>query len=218
MHVVSLHGGGGASGFVGKMSEITWIQRAFQVVRRSRDDQFGKLVHTAEMDRHIATTTDLMYYMDHTDLLSINEDYVNEYHWPAKRTLVLLSEAFFHAMQGAFHFVVREQFLQEVYQFSPVRRSPSWAERRWLALANLVWAVGSKWLHIAKMDDSINNEDHLIYYARARALGLDHRVVFDHPDLERVQGIGLLSFYLLINGSISRLVAPFETLTSVLML
>jgi hypothetical protein len=26
----------------------------------------------------------------------------------------------------------------------------------------------------------------------------------DHPDIERVQSIGLLAFYLLINGSITR--------------
>ena len=43
-------------------------------------------------------------------------------------------------------------------------------------------------------------EHHLIYYARAQALGLDHRIHFDHVDIERVEELGLIAFYLLLNG------------------
>ncbi|EXJ60048.1 hypothetical protein A1O7_04197 [Cladophialophora yegresii CBS 114405] len=185
------------------MSEISWIQRAFETVRGYRDDNPGR-VHAAEMDVNIATTSDFIYFMDDTNVLGVDEDYVDQYHWPAKESMVLLSEAFFHAMQGAFHFVLREQFLQQAYQFSGTGQHPSWSKRHWLALANLVWAIGSKWLQITKLNEPDSDDDHLIFYARARALGLDHRVMFDHPDVDRVQGIGLLSFYLLINGSITR--------------
>ncbi|KIW69264.1 hypothetical protein, variant [Phialophora macrospora] len=201
--IVSLNNGGGASGFVGKMSEISWIQRAFETVRGSRDGNPGRF-NAAEMDVNVATTTDLIYFMDDTNVLAVDEDFVDQYHWPSRESVLLLSEAFFHAMQGAFQFVLREQFLQQAYQFSATGPNPSWAKRHWLALANLVWAIGSKWLQITKLGEQESSDEHLIYYARARALGLDHRVMFDHPDIERVQGIGLLSFYLLINGSITR--------------
>jgi hypothetical protein len=161
------------------------------------------------MDVNVDTTTDLIYFMDDTNILAVDEDFVDQYHWPARESVVLLSEAFFHAMQGAFQFVLREQFLQQAYQFSATGQNPSWTKRPWLALANLVWAIGSKWLQITKLSEQEPNDEHLIYFARARALGLDHRVMFDHPDIERVQGIGLLSFYLLINGSITRSVLHF---------
>ncbi|OQV06017.1 Fungal specific transcription factor domain-containing protein [Cladophialophora immunda] len=203
LRIVSLDNGGGASGFVGKMSEISWIQRAFETVRGYRIDNLGD-IYAAEMDQNIATTTDFIYFTDDTNILAINEDYVDQFHWPAKDTVVLLSEAFFHAMQGAYHFVLREQFLQQAYQFSAQEKPFPWSQRHWLALANLVWAIGSKWLQLTKLHEPQSDDNHLIYYARARALGLDHRVMFDHPDIERVQDIGLLSFYLLINGSISR--------------
>ncbi len=204
--IVTLDNGGGASGFVGKMSEISWIQRGFETVRGYQSNNpAGGLA--AELDENLATTTDFIYFMDDTDVLAIDEDFVDQTHWPAKETMVLLSEAFFHAMQGAYHFVLREQFLTQAFQFSVQEQGPlPWRKRRWMALANLVWAIGSKWLQITKLHDANFKEDHLIYYARARALGLDHRVMFDHPDIERVQGIGLLAFYLLINGSISRFV------------
>ena len=205
-HIVSLSNGGGAAGFVGKMSEISWISRAFETVRGARDDKPGRFVHAAKVDQNLFNITDFIYYMDDGDVLAIDEDYVDQYVWPPTQTVVLLSEAFFHAMQGAYHFVLREQFLQQAYQFTAKQQTPSWNRRRWLALANLVWAIGSKWLQITKLNEPTVAEDHLVYYARARALGLDHRVMHDHPDIERIQGIGLLSFYLLVNGSITRFV------------
>ena len=47
--------------------------------------------------------------------------------------------------------------------------------------------------------------------ARARALGLDHRMLFQHPDVEMTQAIGVLGFYLLINGSIQRSAYQYPT-------
>ncbi|OAP58456.1 hypothetical protein AYL99_07546 [Fonsecaea erecta] len=203
-HIVSLDFGGGASGFVGKMSEISWIQRGFEIVRGCKPPDRSPW-HTAEMDENLATTADFIYFMDDINVLSVDEDYVDQYHWPADESLVILSEAFFHSMQGAFHFVLREEFLQRAYSFTGKgTTTSSWGKRRWLALANLVWAIGAKWLQITQLAEGDGDGDHLIYYARARALGLDHRVMFDHPDIERVQGIGLLAFYLLVNGSITR--------------
>ena len=129
----------------------------------------------------------------------------------------VLSEAYFHAVQGAFRFVEREQFfrdLENVFNNSAVRSALDWPLRRTLALANVMWAVGAKWLEITQIDRQplLQNaegslvENQLMYYARARALGLDHRMQVDHPSLETVQGLAVLGFYLLSNGSIHRLV------------
>jgi hypothetical protein len=201
--IVSLDLGGGASGFIGKISESSWVQRAFEQLRGHQVNTPAKQ-RAAEIIDSIATTTDFVYYMDDTNVLSINEDLVDQYHWPSHAAIVILSEACFHAMQGAFHFILREQFLQDVYVLSATSKVPDWSQVRGLALANLVWAVGAKWLQNTQLGQEVEKEDHLIYYARARALGLDHRVMVDHPDIERVQSIGLLAFYLLINGSITR--------------
>ena len=78
--------------------------------------------------------------------------------------------------------------------FPKQRSMPSWAERRWLALANLIWSTGSKWLEISQLVIPNFAEHHPVYYARARTLELDHRILFDHPEIERIQGIGFLHF------------------------
>ena len=73
LRVVSLDNGGGASGFVGKLSEISWIQRAFETVRGHRIDNLGD-IRAAEMDKNIATNTDFIYFVDETNILAIDED------------------------------------------------------------------------------------------------------------------------------------------------
>ncbi|KIX00909.1 uncharacterized protein Z518_09974 [Rhinocladiella mackenziei CBS 650.93] len=202
--VVDLDAGSGAAGLVGKMSEMSWIQHAFESLHQRRTNaQPG--MRGAEIDHHLTTAKDFSYFMDDTNVLAIDEDHVNQYHWPKLEIAIILAEAYFHAMQDAFQIVLREQFLQTMVTFSQKQQlTSSWSGRRWFALANLVWAIGAKWLQMTKLDQPNFSENHLLYYARARALGLDHRMMFDHPDIERVQGIGLLAFYLLMNGSIFR--------------
>jgi hypothetical protein len=158
----------------------------------------------AEIDRHLTAAKNFTYFMDDTDILAIDEDNIDEQQVPPRETVVILSEAYFHALQGAFHFIRRESFLEILATFPQHTSMLSWVQRRWLALANIVWAIGSKWLRMSKLDHICSAETHLVYYARARRLGLDHRVVSDHPDVERVQAIGILAFYLFINGSIAR--------------
>jgi hypothetical protein len=142
--------------------------------------------------------------MDDVDVLAVDEDTVNERYIPPFDTGILLAEAYFHAIEGAFQFLMREQFLDALARFPRQKVQPSWRERSFLALTNIVWAIGSKWLDMAQLCHPEYADTHVVYYARARALGLDHRIIADHPDVERVQGIGLLALYLMLNGSIAR--------------
>ncbi|KAK5188956.1 hypothetical protein LTR92_011048 [Exophiala xenobiotica] len=203
-HVVDLDSGTGASGFIGKMSETSWIQHAFEILDYQRPPA-GEVpeLATGELD-HLSTAKHFSFFMDDLDVLAVDEDLVDPDEWPPAQTAALLSEAYFHAMQDTFPFVDREPFLRRVFSYPRERSVPSWSQRGWLAVANIVWAIGDKWLQMTRLDHQEAQDTHLVYYARARALGLDHRVMFDHPDVDRVQGIGLLAFYLLINGSIAR--------------
>ncbi|EXJ55351.1 hypothetical protein A1O7_08278 [Cladophialophora yegresii CBS 114405] len=149
-------------------------------------------------------TTQLSYFMEDEDLLIIDEDDIDAQYWPGGACAQILSEAFFHALHGIFDCFDRDQFLQELRRFPSRHHVLSRDLRRWLALANLMWAIASKWLHLAELADNPDIESHSVYYARARALGIDHRVMLDRQGLHGVKADGLLSFYLYLNGSISR--------------
>ena len=163
---------------------------------------------SAQLEHSAEKTEAMSYFVDQVDLLSVNEDYVNPYQYPPVSTAMLLNEAFFHALHGAFYFIERGQFLNELMTVKAAGPISNWSQRRFLAVSNLVWATAARWLQMTKLGERTDAEDHLIYYARARSLGLDHRIQFDCADVESVQSMGILAFYLLINNSTYRYAWP----------
>lgn len=216
-YVFHLEHGSGMTGYVGKMSEVSWLQRVREYFV-GRPKVAGSDTTPAALDLHSAQAHDLSYFMDDEDLLSVDEDDVDAYRMPPPATALLLCEAYFHALQGAFQFVKRGAFLRMLDQFSAEPKHTTWAERRALGVANIIFALGAKWLDDTNLDPDGITESHTIYYARARSLGLDHRILFDHPDVQMVQAIGILAFYLMTNGSIQRSAAqpviPFPSIPS----
>lgn len=206
---VDLGKGTGAAGFMGKMSEVSWIQRAKEhLLAMPLSPDVAIETMQVQYDHHTRDARDSNYFRDDVDLLSIDEDHVSALEMPPPDLSFLLAEACFHAIQGAFAFVHRERFLEALAHFPRKKTGLSHHEIQWLALANLVFALGAKWLQQTNPDGRHTVYNHLEFYARARALGLDHRVVLDHPVLEQIQALGLLAFYLFVNGSIFRCVNP----------
>ncbi|KEF53696.1 uncharacterized protein A1O9_10096 [Exophiala aquamarina CBS 119918] len=199
MHSIELHGDG-TLGFVGKISELSWIARACSYL----DSPAMQSSNTKENRDDHYSATQFNYYTDDDNLLSIDEDLVDALHWPGDVTVKILSEAFFHALHGIFDSFAREQFLTDLDVFSRIPHPLSWDQRRWLGVANLTWAIASKWLNRSMLNDDPTVEGHLVYYARARALGIDHRIMLNYPGLQGVRASGLLSVYLFINGSINK--------------
>ncbi|ETN46047.1 uncharacterized protein HMPREF1541_00230 [Cyphellophora europaea CBS 101466] len=210
---VNLDAGTGMPGYVGKMSEVSWVQRIGAYLVGVQPLSYPDFAST-QIDMQNLDATGIAYYTDDQNLLAIDEDYVDPHLLPPWQVVMVLTEAYFHSLQGAFHFVPREQFYQDlknVYDAVGERVVPTWGQRSCLALANVMWAVGAKWMQMTHLEQhtlsSVHHdfsENHLVYYARARALGLDHRMQFDHPSIELIQGLAVLGLYLLANGSIQR--------------
>ncbi|KIW09678.1 hypothetical protein PV08_12065 [Exophiala spinifera] len=198
---VSLAQGEGAFGLVGNMSEVAWIDQAFGVVRGRPGATRPRLSTSGVLDPHAFSATNFIYFVDDDEVLTVNEDPIDPYQRPSFSRSLVLTEAYFHALQDAFPFVVHDDFLSNLFNVSTQH---SWTGRRLLAKANMMWAIGSKWLEMTGMNGEAPRDTHQHYYARARALGLDHRAVFDHPNIDQVQGMGLLVLYLLFNGSVTR--------------
>ena len=207
--VVHLHKGSGLAGYIGKMSEISWIQRISEHVE-GKSLTFVFEMPSAQLDYRAEKIEDMSYLVDQVDLLSVDEDYVNPHQYPPVSTAILLSEAFFHALHGSFYFVEREQFLADLMTVQAAGSISNWSQRPFLAVCNMVWATAARWLEMTELAERTDAEDHLVYYARARSLGLDHRIQFDNADVQTVQGMGILAFYLLVNHSIQRYASPLS--------
>jgi hypothetical protein len=202
--VVDLGSGAGAAGFVGKVSEVSWIQRCREILFRQNSG--GIEISQRDLDLHLIRAQHLNYHMDDFELLAVDEESLGALYRPPLKTAVELSEAYFDSLHNIFPFVNADQYREIILQYFQQSPSALWDERRWLATANVIFGLGSKWLHLAAPEGEYREEDHLTYYARARALGLDHRLPFDHPTLEQVQALGVLALYLFVNNSIARFV------------
>jgi hypothetical protein len=76
-------------------------------------------------------------------------------------------------------------------------QDPSTMVRKWLAIINLVFAIGERNLSMAGLKAS-EDWQNLTFFLRARILGaLDGGVVFEIPTLQDVQSMGLAGMYLL---------------------
>jgi hypothetical protein len=200
--VIDLGRGSGVVGYVGKISATAWMRRIFVYLR---DPGEALVIRHADNEIDVALTLpDLTYYTDETDLLSVDEESVYQYHVPSEEACLILGEAFFHASLGSFPVVVRRSYIPDIQRCQHPDFPSTLSDRELLSLLNMIWAIASRWIQTSNLDTNVAIDDHLTYYARARALGLDHRLLYDHPDIYRLQGLGLLSFYLLINGSIQR--------------
>jgi hypothetical protein len=149
--------------------------------------------------------------MDEANLLAVDEDSVNSMEIPPLPIAKVLAESYFDTIHDTFPFVDKDAFMITLRsQFHSHRPQLSWEGRRWLSMANIVFAIGAKWMnwtrprHPDQPAHNIGPGDHIVYYARARSLGLDHRLVMDHPFLEQIQALGILALYLIVNHQISR--------------
>lgn len=210
--VVDLDSGRGLNGFIGKTSEMSWMHRAWQLGKFDHEQGSPRGLHgglvNAELplsDIQAASAETFIYFTDEEDLLSVNEDLVAPFYLPEYDTAIVLSEIYFQCTNGTSYFVDRLQFLERLSNyFSRDVPMPSFSDRSFLMKANVLWSFSARWLELHLPSSLGNPESHLIYYARARALGLDHRVPFDHPNLDMIEGSGVLASYLLMNGSVSK--------------
>ena len=198
-----LYQGSGLSGYVGKLSEVSWIKRITDHLTDSLPASNQEISWNLLNDI-LDADVEFSFFTDEEYLLAVDEDYVEPLQLPHINTAVLLSEAYFHCVNGDFYFIEREAFLAELMAIYRAGQPPSWPQRPFLGICNMVWAIAARWMHIVGLAERINLENHILFFARSRSLGLDHRIQFDHPDVQTVQGMGLMVFYLLNNNSIQR--------------
>jgi hypothetical protein len=205
--LVTLGIGSGASGYIGKSSEISWLQRAHEQLASQQAKVNDSLPDSDDDHPHVSYFD---YHMDEANLLAVDEDTVNPMEVPPLPVAKALAEAYFETVHNSFPLVAKNTFMDVLISQFHSRPPLTWEGRRWLSVANIIFAVGAKWTYLTRpikansRGPNIGPGDHIVYYARARSLGLDHRLIMDHPLIEQIQALGILGLYLVVNHQISR--------------
>lgn len=191
-----------ATGYMGKNSEVTWMQR----LQREAEHRSRGLPGSLEPGQSKRQDDDLALHAVnyHLDDLDINAPGpVDIYAVPPREQADHLFEDYLRTVHPFFPIINRPLFTAQYQTFFDNSAQPG---DKWLAILNMIFAVGAKHSHLIEAPWCGDEKDHLVYFTRARILSMNGEVLFSHPDLQQVQVEGLIAFYLLSSDQINRYV------------
>ncbi|KAJ5155438.1 hypothetical protein N7492_008241 [Penicillium capsulatum] len=189
-----------ATGYMGKNSEITWMQR----LQREAEHRSQGLPGSLEPGQSKRQDDDLTlhavnYHLDDLDISVPGP--VETYAMPSRQLADRLFDDYLKTVQPFFPIINRPLFTAQYRTFYEKHAQPG---DKWLAILNLIFAISAKHAHLVNAPWKGDHGDHLLYLTRARILSMNGDVLFSHPDLQQVQVEGLIAFYLLASDQINR--------------
>ncbi|KAJ5111358.1 hypothetical protein N7532_001893 [Penicillium argentinense] len=196
-----------ATGYMGKSSEISWMQRLQKEAEQRARGNPGSLDPNTDGEE---TPDDrfslhaLNYHLDDLEI-SVSEP-VQLYGMPSRHLAHRLFDDYLKTVHPFFPIISKPLFRAQFQTFfdSSARYSAARPGNKWLAILNTIFAIAAKHAHLINAPWRGDENDHLMYLARARQLSMNSEVLFSHPDLQQVQVEGLIAFYLLASDQINR--------------
>jgi hypothetical protein len=198
-----------ATGFVGKSSEVQWLRTLFCVehVEDNREEAYISGPRASfETSANSQQVSALTFYLDHEHVDLGYE--VAAYDLPPRETAERLLVVYMNTVHDSFPILPKQEFEDECRRFFQAsgHARPMLVGPKWRAILNLVFAIGDRHLDVMQEEWRMDEYDHLVYQARARNLAWNEATISQHPDLHQIQVAGLLAFYLLSVGQVSRYV------------
>ncbi|KAJ4356299.1 uncharacterized protein N0V89_004330 [Didymosphaeria variabile] len=192
-----------ATGFLGANSEVQWL-RSFLLLERGcshiTTSERGSSARSANNEQVSAVT----FYLDSR---RIDPEFrVDPYELPTADAAEQLLNVYMEKVHDSFPILPRKLFQDQCRKYFDALRQGA-APRlssKWQAILNLVFAIAAKYSHLVKANWQADERDHLIYQARAHAFAWNESTLGQHPDLPQIQVAGLLAFYYLSVGQVSR--------------
>ncbi|RHZ67268.1 hypothetical protein CDV55_102357 [Aspergillus turcosus] len=196
-----------ATGYFGKNSEVSWMQKLEdEAENRSRmfDGNFEMLGLDEQSppqknDVPIAT---MSYHLDDLNIPLMDD--VDPYDLPPKELADRFFAAYMDSVHPAFEVIRKTIFVTQYRQFF---KQPSKPPRRWLAILNMIFALGCRYCLLLNDGAGVASDedwDDLVYFNRARKLCLGETALFEHTDLQQIQVEILVALYLVVLGQINR--------------
>lgn len=194
-----------ATGFVGKNSELQWLRTI--MLQLERNDESPNVSDRRGSSYGVENIEQVSTFNFYLNSESVDLDFViDPYELPTPETAERLLKCYMATVHASFPILPRKMFEEEFRKYFRAMRVGT-APRlspKWQAIMNLVFAIGAKHSHLVKARWRADEGDHLIYQARARVFGLNEFALTNHPDVPQIQVVGLLAFYYLSVGQISR--------------
>lgn len=204
-----------ATGYMGKSSEITWMQRLQREAEQRARGKCGALESEGDEDDETKDRFSLSALNYHLDDLSISvPEPIQKFTMPPRHLADRLFDDYLKTVHPFFPIISKTLFCAQYQTFfdNSARSNSVRPGDKWLAILNVIFAIAAKHAHLMNSPWRGAANDHLMYLARARLLSMNTEVLFAHPDLQQVQVEGLIAFYLLASDQINRFATePFSS-------
>lgn len=201
-----------ATGFMGKNSELTWIQRLKRQTTYGSDESDDEIPESKLTEgnksapfhdsygTNLTPISESTYHCDDIDVFIYDE--VNQYEFPPNQIAICLFRSYMDSVHPSFPILGKTTFTDQFYK--KLEKENMRPGDNWLSIINLVFAIGAKYSHLVQAEWRGDDRDHLIYFTRARKLGFNNQSILAHADLQRVQIAGLMAFYFTAVNQINR--------------
>lgn len=188
-----------ATGFVGKNSEVSWLQSLeVEAERINHPDQkhAGRHISDPRSGNYIASKS---YHNE--DWPMTEPEQLNPYDLPPKHVAEAYCDVYFSSVDTYFPIVRKSLFTAqfERYYAEPFLKPGP----KWLAVLNMIFAIASRYCSFVGKEVPDGSE-HGIFFHRAKILSTSDNIVYGHPDLQQVQIEILLAFYFLALSQVNR--------------
>lgn len=190
-----------ATGFMGKSSDVRWMQQLQIEADRRASGQPVSLGHDQGLrpDNEKMHVYKYSYHLDDLDL-PVAEP-VQPYEMPPRDLADRLFGDYLTTVHPFFPIINQPLFTAQFHKFFDSAARPG---DKWMAILNMVFAIAAKHAHLVNAPWCQDANDHNVYFSRARVLSLNGDVILSHPDLQQVQVEGLMAYYLLATNHINR--------------
>jgi hypothetical protein len=187
-----------ATGHLGKASAVSWAKRTNEELQKSSSQP------TSAGGKHETGYTLSSYHVEDADVEYVDTSNVSPYDWPEYSLADTLIRIYFDHTHDSFPILDRKEFMGRYNSFSRGSTDLQSSDLIWLGTLNVIFAISAVFGDLTNYEDQGHIDDHLIYFARAKALCLDQDFLFQDPRLSTTCFLGLLSLYYVSNCKLNR--------------
>ncbi|KAH6612982.1 fungal-specific transcription factor domain-containing protein [Boeremia exigua] len=193
-----------ATSFVGRSSVVQWLREVATAHSERTRRSPGQHPEQCSSALDNEATSLYSFWTDGDNLE--DEPYVDSYKLPSLEIAEGLLDCYMSKVHDSFPILIRATFEEQFRSYFTASQNDGspYISRGWRAIVNLVFAIGAYYSYLAKPDWRTNERDHILYQARDRALHLEKATLTCDVDITQVKGLGLLAFYWMSVGQISR--------------
>lgn len=195
------------TGFVGRSSDIQWL-RTVEIVQANSNyhgDHASSHQRKGSFVSNNYESVSAFSYWNDGEKNSM-ETFIDMYGLPSTETAERLVQCYMLKVHDSFPILPRRNFGDQfrVYISAVRNRKPPPLNLKWQCMLNLIFAIGARYFDLTKAFRRTEECSHRIYQERATALCLDEASTAGHSDLLQIRIHGLLAFYWLSTGQVTR--------------